>query len=176
MLKQFILLIVLVFALGWLTHDVYSQLADDINAFEPSVSQNGFEMLTNLENAAVRERPSPQDRIKEEQIHVYDDRVVIRIDNPEWSAFTDTNSMDPVLDYGANGIHIKPTKPSDIAIGDIVAYQPHGSEKTIIHRVISIEADDDGLYYILKGDNNPREDPGKIRFSQIKRVLVAIIY
>ena len=31
-------------------------------------------------------------------------------------------------------------------------------------------------YFIMKGDNNPTSDPGKVRFSQMNRVLIAIIY
>ena len=35
---------------------------------------------------------------------------------------------------------------------------------------------DKGWYCIMKGDNNPEPDPGRVRFSQLRRVVVAIIY
>ena len=44
-------------------------------------------------------------------------------DNPEWSVFTDTNSMDPVIDSTSNAIEIIPKQAEDIHVGDIVAYQ-----------------------------------------------------
>jgi uncharacterized protein (UPF0248 family) len=47
---------------------------------------------------------------------------------------------------------------------------------TIIHRVVKIGQDSEGWYAILKGDNLSQEDPEKVRFDQVQRVVVAIIY
>lgn len=120
--------------------------------------------------------PSPFDRISEEHIKIYSDRVIIYINNPEWAGFDDTNSMDPVIDKGANAIQIIPESTDDIHVGDIISYESEYADGVIIHRVISIGSDEEGWYCIAKGDNNPSQDPGKIRFNQIKKVLVAIIY
>ena len=84
--------------------------------------------------------------------------------------------MDPVIDAGANAIHIIPKSVDEINVGDIVAYNSIYSDGTLIHRIIEKNTDKDGVYFILKGDNSPRQDPGKIRFHQIRRVLVAVIY
>ena len=102
--------------------------------------------------------------------------MVIKIEDPEWATFTDTNSMDPIIDYGANAIEIVPKSEDDIHLGDIVSYKSLYSDSTIIHRVVEIGQDEKGTYYRLKGDNNEYNDPGKVWFSQIKRVLVAVIY
>ncbi|MFW6449684.1 MAG: hypothetical protein ACOCZ6_01405 [Nanoarchaeota archaeon] len=160
---------ILLFSAGWLSSSVYSETVFGINLDNPDGD------LPNTEEK-LPEVASPMDRIPEDQINVHDDRVVIKLNNPEWSSFTDTNSMDPVLDKGANGIHIIPEKPSDINVGDIVAYESEYSEGTIIHRVVKVGSDEEGAYYKLKGDNSAKEDPGKIRFKQIKRVLVAVVY
>lgn len=122
------------------------------------------------------ERKSPADRIKEEQIHVYSDKIVIDLENAEWSKYLDTNSMDPFLDDGANGIEIVPSKPSEIKVGDIIAYQPKFYNGVVVHRVAEKGIDKEGIYFIVKGDNNPDVDPEKVRFEQIKRILVGIIY
>ncbi len=122
------------------------------------------------------ELDSPFDRIPEENIRVYSDRVVIYINNPEWAGFEDTNSMDPVIDKGANAIQIVPQSINDIHVGDIISYESDYAEGVIIHRVVSIGNDEQGWYCTAKGDNNPNTDPGSIRFSQIKKVLVAVIY
>lgn len=119
---------------------------------------------------------SPYDWINESQIHVFDDKVVIDVKDAVWAKFTDTNSMDPVIDYGTNALQIIPLTEDDIHLGDIVSYESEYVEGVTIHRVIEIGEDDEGRYFILKGDNNPEEDPGKIRFSQVKRVLVGIVY
>jgi len=170
-MKQYVILLTLVFALGWAGSNAYS-----------TIYKENYELnLVNSTDSAhpiliSKDRISPADRIKESQIHVYDDVVVIDIKDPEWSKFTDTNSMDPVIDSGANAIHVVPATAEELEIGDIVAYQSTFSQSTIIHRIIDIGQDTEGIYFILKGDNNPQPDPEKVRFDQIKRVLVAVIY
>ena len=120
------------------------------------------------------ERQSPSDLIKENQIHVYEDRIVLDIEGAVWSRFTDTNSMDPILDTGANAIEIVPKSAADIHVGDIASYDSEYG--TVIHRVVSTGFDADGWYAVFKGDNNAMPDPGKVRFDQIRRVVVALIY
>lgn len=122
------------------------------------------------------ERASPYDRILEKDILVMNDKVIINVKDAEWATFTDTNSMDPVLDAGANAIQIIPHTESDIHVGDIISYYEGSTGNVIIHRVIEIGSDEQGIYYIVKGDNNPDPDPAKVRFSQIRRVVIAIIY
>ena len=123
-----------------------------------------------------KEKNSPYDWIKLDQINVYENEVVIKIENPEWAIYTDTNSMDPLIDSTANAIEIIPKSEEDIHLGDIIAYEPELKEGIVTHRVIEISYDEEGWYTILKGDNNDKPDPGKVRFEQIKRVIVAIIY
>lgn len=119
------------------------------------------------------EKASPSDYIEEKNILVYKDRVVIILDNPSLSNYADTNSMLPVLDIGANGIRIAPKNEKDIRVGDIISFE--FEDKIVVHRVINIGEDQEGTYYITKGDNNPIDD-GKIRFEDIKAKTVAIIY
>ena len=153
---------------------------------EPSVTTMTFRVPENTDSASNivariigtenEELPSPYDWITEDKIGVYRDRVTIDIQNAEWARFTDTNSMDPVIDNGANAIEIRPKSEADIHIGDIVSYKSRYSDGIIIHRVIETGYDKDGWYAMFKGDNNDNVDPGKVRFSQIQRIVVAIIY
>ncbi|MFH1317168.1 MAG: hypothetical protein ABII01_06615 [Candidatus Woesearchaeota archaeon] len=123
----------------------------------------------------LKEQPSPYDWIKEEQIEVYPDKIIIHLENPEWATFSNTNSMDPVIDYGTHAIEIVPESRFDIHVGDIASYENQDND-IIIHRVVEIGEDDSGWFAIMKGDNSNIEDPEKVRFEQIKRVLVMIIY
>jgi len=117
---------------------------------------------------------SPGNWIKENQIQVYQNKVILNIDNPSWASFTNTNSMDPFLDEDSHAIEIQPSVPEQIQPGDIISYKtPYG---IIIHRVLETGEDNNGPYFIVKGDNNQLKDPYKVRFNQIKGVLVAIIY
>jgi len=124
---------------------------------------------------SLPERASPFDRVKEDQIEVYGDKIVINLKDAEWAKFTDTNSMDPVIDTGANAIEVKPTSEKDIYVGDIISYDD-GNGNVIIHRVIETGTDNSGWYAITKGDNAPEADLGKVRFSQVERVVTVIIY
>ena len=121
------------------------------------------------------EKPSPKERIKMDKIRVYDNKVVIYIDDPKWAVFTDTNSMDPVIDKEAKAIEID-ANCGDIQVGDIVSYKSKKFGGIIIHRVIYIGNDSQGKYFIFKGDNNPVEDPERVRCDQLQRVVVGIIY
>jgi len=120
------------------------------------------------------EMPSPYDWVKEEQINVYNNKVVINLENAQLAGFVDTNSMDPLLDENSNGIEIVPESIVDIHIGDVVSYR--SGEDIIIHRVVFVGVDDLGWYALMKGDNNDVRDPERVRFEQVQRVLVGVIY
>ncbi len=121
-----------------------------------------------------QERMSPKDRISQDQIQVFGDRVILNIEKPMWATFSDTNSMDPFIDAGANSIEVKPSSASDISEGDVISYY-HG-EDLVVHRVIMVGEDSEGIFYVVKGDNNARPDPELVRFEQVHGVLVAVIY
>lgn len=159
MFKWLFLGFIVAFAFGWL-----------LNSFvaEPKMVPFSF--------GNARDLKSPFDHIKEEQIHVYDDVVVLDIKNASWASFANTKSMDPLLDGEANGIEIKPKSIDDIHVGDVVSYKPTFTDGLVIHRIVETGFDENGWYAITKGDNNNVEDPEKIRFEQINGILVAIVY
>ncbi|MBT3720176.1 hypothetical protein HN789_03435 [archaeon] len=145
------------------------------NTVREEASENEH-FVTKILGMTNEEQVSPYNWIGEHEISVLKDKIVIDLENAVWSKFTDTNSMDPVIDKGANAIQIIPKDISDIHVGDIVSYDSKYSDGIIIHRVIEIGYDTEGWYCIMKGDNNKKQDPGKVRFDQIKRITVAIIY
>jgi hypothetical protein len=136
-----------------------------------------FEQLQSEEvKSENKDRPSPSDWVPMESIKVFENEAIISIEGLQWARYLDTNSMDPVIDSNANTLQIIPKNEQEIQVGDIVAYESKYHEGIITHRVIEIGEDEEGWFAILKGDNNPKADPGNIRFSQIKRVVVAVIY
>ena len=124
----------------------------------------------------VTDKAAPSDRITERQIIVYSDRVILDIQHAEWARFTDTKSMEPVLTATTNAIELPPTGEDDVQEGDICSYRSEYADGDIIHRVVYKGADEEGTYYVFKGDNLAASDPGRVRFSQIRRCVVAIIY
>lgn len=120
------------------------------------------------------ERMSPFDHVKESQIHVYKDNIVIDIEDAFWARFADTNSMDPIIDSSSNSIEIKPLDEKQIHVGDMISYK--FGDDLIIHRVVYIGEDADGWYALTKGDNLTEIDPLKIRFDMVKGIVVGVIY
>lgn len=120
------------------------------------------------------EKISPSDWIKQDQIKVYSNKIVIDLENATWASFTNTNSMDPFIDENTHAIEVLPESPNLIEVGDVISYRTDYG--TIIHRVVEKGQDLEGVYYIVKGDNNPLQDSIKVRYSDIKGVVVAVIY
>ena len=178
----------IVFIVGWFSHGIYADnFMEFSNAFPTAYKtlenldtkyQNPSETTTDSLLARFfigdNERNSPKDRIKENQIHVYQDKIVIDLDEASWSSFVDTNSMDPVFDKGTNGIEVMPKTPYDVNVGDVISYQYKDS--IIAHRVVKAGVDEKGFFYITKGDNNVIKDPAKVRFENVRGVLVGLIY
>ena len=115
----------------------------------------------------------PFDFVKENQIEIYPDRIVIKVENASVSRYAPSGSMIPVLNDKSNGIRIKPKSESEIHIGDIITFERDGL--LIVHRVIEKGSDEKGNYFITKGDNNGVSD-GKVRFSDIKYITIGIIW
>lgn len=122
------------------------------------------------------EAAAPADHIQERDISVLESEVVIKVDNPVWAKFTPSGSMVPVLDASAHAIEVVPQAPEQISVGDIISYATSWSETPVIHRVIKTGTDTKGWFAIVKGDNNATADPGKVRFEQVRRLVIAIIY
>ncbi|MBI4738586.1 signal peptidase I [Candidatus Woesearchaeota archaeon] len=166
--KWLILVLLLVFSFGWAANIFFSSF------FVVDIEKPFFFSYSGLRKAP--ERLSPADHISESQIHVYSDKVVLDISKASWAQFADTDSMDPLLDKGANSIEIAPSKPEEISVGDVISYQSKITNDVIVHRVIAKEVDDKGIYFLVKGDNNPAVDPQKVRFEDIRGIVVSVVY
>ena len=167
-----------IFLIGWLAHIVYSGVASNLASpkqFDVYELDNN-DKLTGSTVAYNTEKSSPSDHVNENQIHVLKDKIVLDIKDASWARFTDTNSMDPVIDAGSNSIELKPKTTEDVKIGDIISYHSEYADGLIIHRVVEVGQDADGWFVRVKGDNLEKKDPGKIRFSQIEGVVVGIVY
>ena len=133
------------------------------------------------EDLVPKERDSPSDWIKENQIALTSEGVQVKASNLHWAILANTNSMDPVFDDGSHLIQKVFTSPKEVKqtvrIGDIISYKsPQNSNFVIVHRIVEMNEDDSGWYVITKRDNNPSVDPWKIRAEDVTRVTVMIIY
>lgn len=116
---------------------------------------------------------APADIVKQDKIEVYSDRVVLRIENASLSSYASTGSMMPVFDSGANGLRIVPSSPDELNAGDIITFEKNS--ELIVHRIVEKGIDEEGVYFVTRGDNNLYSD-GKIRFEDVKYLTIGIIY
>lgn len=160
--------------------ELYEQTQKTITDHEETIQtletkEQRIEQLETLTKTLETNTTSgPEARIREQDITITKEGILIKIQEPLFAKFTDTQSMHPTLNKDTKAIQITPTKKEDINIGDIISYEKEN--KIIIHRVINIQEDEEGWYAITKGDNLPKEDREKVRYEQIKRILIAIIY
>ena len=98
---------------------------------------------------------------------------MLRVVNATVSDYSGSGSMKPLFDEGANGIRIVPSDESEVGVGDIVSFRFDGIP--VIHRVVEKGIDGNGVYFVTKGDNNLVDD-GKIRFSEIEYVTIAVVF
>ena len=171
-----IAIILAAFILGIGASQAYASIHD---TFSSTQYNGGYELPADIYSGVTGvagARATPGEHLNDSQIKVYNDKVVLDVQNAIWAKFTPTHSMDPVLSEKASAIEIVPKSADDVNEGDIVAYKSAYADGIIIHRVIKKSTDQLGTYFIVKGDNNPTADPGKVRFEDIKSVVVGIIY
>jgi len=117
---------------------------------------------------------SPSEHISAEELSVYPDKAVINKKGLIWARVLDTHSMEPALNANSISLEIMPGTSSEINVGDIISYSHDGM--VIIHRVISVGEDSEGWFAVTKGDNNKEADAEKVRFGQLKGLVVGVLY
>jgi signal peptidase I len=151
-----ILIIAFVFVLGILISNILNPISD-------------------LPFGTSAELDSPSNWLEEGDIEVYNNKIILDVKDTRFVSIANTNSMEPILDNGANAIEILPEDINQINIGDIISFKLKSGE-TYIHRVVSKGKDEKGIYFITKGDNNPKIDPIIVRENQILGVVIGIFY
>jgi signal peptidase I len=132
------------------------------------------EITSNVIFLDYYEKKAPSNFIEEDQIYSENNKLVIDISNFTLSRYCSSNSMVPILNENSTGVSIKPANSDSINVGDIISYWK--DNEIIVHRVVKKDKDDEGFYFIAKGDSAESSDKNKIRFNDIDSVLIAIIY
>lgn len=156
--------------------------------------------LSNLFKS-TSEQPSPSDIVPEGSLSMAaGDKLLVNIDLAKLNIpFTkppkawipmipDTNSMDPVFDYGNNNILIAGADPENqkilvdfLKVGDIAVYRiPSDPGQPAlaydVHRIVKIGQDKQGRYFRFKGDNNSSTDSYIVRDDNIQWLSIGVIY
>lgn len=135
---------------------------------ENPLQVGGFKQVSTLQEGS-----SPSDWVSNENIELYNDKIVLKIADASISNYANTGSMRPTLDAGHNGIRIQPKSAEEIQIGDIITFSRNN--ELIVHRVIEKGEDEAGFWFITKGDNNLQSDE-KIYFKDIKYLTIGVLY
>ena len=114
----------------------------------------------------------PSNWLSEEDIQITDKQVIININDSSIISYSDVRSMEPYVNRDSMSIILQP-EMDELEIGDVIIFQKNG--ELITHRIIEIGTDYSGIYYITQGDNNEVSD-GKIRFEEIRGVVVGVLY
>lgn len=117
---------------------------------------------------------APRNRVTIGDLLITDDQVIINMGPVTPGIVAPTRSMVPLMDENTIVLEVTPKGPSDILIGDIIIYEL--GDDRIIHRVVATGWDAQGWFAITKGDSNPINDPQKVRFPQVRGVVIGIIY
>ncbi|MBU1198607.1 MAG: signal peptidase I [Nanoarchaeota archaeon] len=151
---------------------------DRIMELEGEVANQGLIVNYLMErlNMSMGLQTNPFRRISQEDIMVYNDRVIIYVNKAFPAGFTKTKSMYPFIREGAFALEIMPEGPEELRMGDVIGFKSKVYNTTIIHRIIELGEDEQGWYAITKGDNNPAPDKEKVRFENVQGVLVGLIY
>ena len=127
-----ILVLSIVFLLGFLSANLIGYYY--FYGLEMPFSEN-FGLINSNSNQA------PSNFINENQIEIYDNKVILNIQGAMISRYADTGSMEPTLDENSNGIKIIPSSEED----GILYFGPG------IHKKEVIELYDNKMLYIAEG-------------------------
>ncbi len=160
-----IVVLIFVFVLGIFISRVFNLYG---NGFNGLFTYNVLGRVVDTGNYS-----GPSNFLNDSDILVYPDKIVIKIENVQISNYDSSNSMEPFIGKGANGIVVKPGSEKDVNVGDVITFRR--GDKLIVHRVIEKGIDTGGVYFITKGDNSDFVD-GKVRFNEIEHKLAGILY
>lgn len=76
-----------------------------------------------------------------------------------------SGSMEPVISVN-DVIIIKQVDDDEIKKGDIITFTINN--ETITHRVVDVQRDKDGYYYITKGESNNTNDSQKVMYKNVE--------
>ncbi|MFA4960891.1 MAG: hypothetical protein WC548_04485 [Candidatus Pacearchaeota archaeon] len=116
---------------------------------------------------------APSDKVSEDEILLYDDQIILKIPNATIAIYEPSGSMIPIFDNKAHGIRIVPNSSDEINVGDIISFRKSG--ELLVHRVAEKGMDNEGIYFITKGDANIIKDE-KIRFDDIEYLTIGILW
>jgi signal peptidase I len=153
-------------------------LEQNISNLESSVAEDKIiiNLLKAKLNDSARIEISPFSKIRKEDIRVFEDKIVIYVNKAFPVSFSDSKSMYPFINEKTLALEIMPAACEELNKGDVIGFESKTLNTTVIHRIIETGNDDEGWYAITKGDANLAIDPGKVRFGDVKGVLVGLIY
>lgn len=79
-----------------------------------------------------------------------------------------SDSMSPSINKG-DAIILKKVHDEKLKKGDVIAYQK--DKKIIVHRIVTVTEEENGITYVTKGDANNSKDPAIVKQKQVKGIV-----
>jgi hypothetical protein len=130
--------------------------------------------LSQASSLKAKEIPSPQIRIGTDSIAFLPDKVIINKPGIMGSTYTNTNSMDPILDQGMTGLSYPVNKDTELYEGDIITYDINGRLYT--HTIKYILQNNNEKIYIVSGTTSNFLLNSKVPHNKVLYVKVGNIF
>lgn len=114
---------------------------------------------------------TPKDRVDEKDIQLRHDKVIIKLSEASLSTLEDANSDSSLFSPGTQGLVMNISSASELKEGDIVSYYSSSKGRMVFGRISKIGTDKQGWYAQLYSEGRL-----KIRFNQLNKVVVAVLY
>jgi len=122
----------------------------------------------------VKEDIKSPETISPLMFNLTEDYLTINLDNITFFNITSGVSMFPAIHHNSILLY-RLLGNNSIYIGDVIRYK-YKKDVFVHHRVIDVREDNEGIYYITKGDNIPNNDIIRVRRENITHKLIGILY
>src|SRR3989338_378041 len=102
--------------------------------------------------------------------------IILKHDRLNLSSVTDTKSMLQTISADHSAIFTNKFDAEKLEVGNIIAYDSGEYDLPIMHRIIEVDSDSNGVCYIVQGDNNLSPDPGCVKPSQVLGLVIGIVF
>lgn len=159
---------------------------ENLNSFHDALTQNYEELQSSYDTLNKLYRPEdlllryPKDiptspSTSAADFLITNGGMLLKSEDLQLSSITDTSSMHPTISAGHTAILTTKFEPYSLQKGNIILYNSSYSNIDIMHRIIEVNSDNE-ICYKTQGDNNPSPDIECVTPSQIKGLVIGVIF
>lgn len=152
----------------------YNNLVSKYNSLAKNYSDLSVQSGISLQNQKRSIPPSPQGSFN--SLVLVKNGIGLSYNGAKVFGVYDTKSMEPGISVNHTIIATTTFDSANLKIGQIVSYLPDDSKTEIVHRIIAINSNPQGICYTLQVDNNQVPDKECVKPSQITSLVLGILF